>query len=332
MKRGLTIIAVAVVIAAVAVGLRVRSQFVHKARLPVAVNPTTRPASRPAINLPMPRDYAAEPVVDPAETQAGPRRIISLAPSITETVCALGLGERLVGRTRYCEWPPGISGVPAIGVLGEVNYGLIKSLQPDLVLTTHNSGETTDNLGKLGIRCEGVPHEGLDAIYRAINRVGALCDRPKTAGALAAAIRADMDRLKRAAADLGVPPKRAIVLFGELPVPPRSVFVAGPGLFLDKLVELAGHRNAAREILCDSQGEIPLERMRVLDPQVVLEFRPDADPAEMEPVYAAWARVGDLQFVNRRQVRSIGGPQWLSAGPRIALELHRFITVLSEPE
>ncbi|MBI4580270.1 MAG: ABC transporter substrate-binding protein [Planctomycetes bacterium] len=327
MMRKHALIAGVAVVAVAAVGLRVRSQWGRKQ---VSILPP--PASRPAAGIPVPRDYVVDPAVVPEEAAAGPKRIISLAPSVTEIVCALGMRDRLVGRTRHCHWPPGLEPVQTVGVVDESNYGLIKSLQPDLILLTRNSGAMLADLTKLGLRCEAVPHEGLDEVYAAIEKIGGVCGRPQTAAALVAAMRTDIERLRGSAAKLGVPPKRVVVLFGALPVPPQAVFVAGPGLFLSRLVELAGHRNAARDLLKSSQGEIPLERMRVLDPDMILEFRGPSDEETMADVYQAWSQVGDLRAIRNQKVRSIGGGEWLSAGPRIAVELHRFISVLSEPE
>ena len=113
-------------------------------------------------------------------------------------------------------------------------------------------------------------------------------------------------------------------------MPPKSVWAAGPGSFLDGLLELAGHTNAARGALKVSHGEIPLARMRILDPEVILEFREDVTDADKIDLYQTWAEVGDLQAIREQRVRSVGGREWLSAGPRIAIALHRLVTSLSE--
>jgi len=78
-------------------------------------------------------------------------------------------------------------------------------------------------------------------------------------------------------------------------------------------------------------GEIPLERLVVLDPDAIVTF-PASPPsqASTNQLYQSWARVGGMQSIGQRRVRAFGGPEWLSAGPRIALELHRLITVLSD--
>ena len=63
---------------------------------------------------------------------------------------------------------------------------------------------------------------------------------------------------------------------------------------------------------------------------MILEFREEPTPAIMADLYSSWSQVGRLQAIEQQRVRSLGGLEGLSAGPRVAIELHRFITVLSE--
>ncbi|UCD28814.1 MAG: ABC transporter substrate-binding protein, partial [Planctomycetota bacterium] len=187
-----------------------------------------------------------------------------------------------------------------------------------------------DNLRALDLPHLAVPHGSIADVYQAITLIGNRCDRPQTARRLINLIRSDIDALKMSARALNIVPKRLLVVLGSMPVPPKATFVAGPASFLDNLVEMAGHTNIAHEVLKDAYGEIPLENLRILDPEVILEFRDQPDTKQMDQLYGSWSEVGMLQAIQHRRVRSIGGPQWLSAGPRIAVELHRFITVLSE--
>ncbi len=328
MSRSRILVVVVCALLAGALALRVRSHLSRPAvtlRHP-AVSAWELPGTAP------PPDYVARPRVAPGEEDAGPQRIVSLAPSVTEVLCALGLRDRLVGRTPYCLHPPGIESVPVVGALTDANFEKIKSLSPDVVFVTSNSSRSIAGLQQLGLRHEAIPHDTLDQVYDAILRVGQICDRPETASQLAAAIRADVARLTVAPDQAAPQRRRALVALGPLPVPPSAVFVAGPGSFLDGLLAIAGQINAAADSVSVSHGEISLERLRVLDPEVILEFRPEVTERLLLDLYQSWAQVGDMQAIREQRVRCVGGQEHLSAGPRIALTLYHLRAALASLE
>lgn len=320
--RGVIWIAGAAVVLAL-VGLRVRDAL----RAPVVV--PDAPATRPTVDIPCPTDYVLHPPVVAEEANSGPRRIISLAPSVTEILFALGMGDRIVGRTPYCHHPPQVESIETVGAIMDANLARIQALDADLVLATANSGRLIDGLNALGIRYESVPHASIGEIHTAIERIGQLCDRPKTAAALNAAIREDIAALTRQVADLDLPSREVMITLGPLPIPPQATWVAGPGLFLDELLRLAGQRNAVAGAVFDTQGELPLEKIVVLDPEVILEFREPVTTQAMSDLYTSWSRLGQMQAIEHQRVRSLGGKEWLSAGPRVAIELHQFVVTLA---
>lgn len=323
--RGWLFLSACSVVFLMAVGLRARSYLQHAPSMPVLSQP---PAMQ---DFPVPRDYVLHPEIVFTEAEHGPRRVISLAPSITETLCALGLLDRLVGRTQFCQYPPGLAAVPAVGGIMDTNLEMIRALEPDLVVTTRNSGGVGDKLTALGLRHTCLPHESLEDVFSAIEQAGAVCDRPGTARRLSTAIQADLDRLSSTAKTLHPRPLRVLLVLGELRVPPGSLWVAGPGSFLHTLLKLSGHKNVAEGVLRSSHGEIPLERLLLVDPDVILTFSDSPPkPDQMAELYRSWGQVGAIKAIRMQRVRTVGGLEWLSAGPRIALELHRFITVLSE--
>ncbi len=326
MKRSYILAAVVGATVAVALTLRVTGRLDRPA---VELRSQAAATSAPTLP-PMPPDYVSAPVVDPAERDRGPARIVSLAPSITELVCALGLRDRLVGRTPYCRYPPGIESVPAVGALQDPNFEKIRSLSPDLVLITANSTRLASGLGELGISYHLVPHETLDDVFAAIETTGRACDRPLTAHRLAEVIRADVDALHRWATRSVRHPQRVLIALGEFPVPPRSVWAAGPGSFLGDLVALAGHTNAAGRVLKVSHGEIPLTALRGLDPDVILTFGQPLSDRQRLDLYRSWSRIGPMRAIDRQRVRIVGDEEYLSAGPRIAITLHGIIATMSE--
>lgn len=324
MKRVHVFLAVVAAVMVAAVALRVHS-IVNRPRITLQDRSTSAPAG---LRLGPPPDYVVEPVVAPEEHELGPRRIISLAPSITEVVCALGMRDRLVGRTPYGKHPPGIESIPSVGAVNDANFERIRALQPDRILVTSNSSAVIDGLRKLELPFTPVPHETFEQVFDSIEVVGRACARPRSAAMLIEAIRQDLQRL-----EARVRPRRtgrvaAMVCLGELPVPPQAVWVAGPGSFLEALLTRAGGTNAVSDELQVSFGEIALARIRTIDPQVILEFREPVRPKEMVALYESWSRVGDLQAIAHQRVYSVGGPEWLSAGPRVGIALYRFIVAL----
>ncbi len=107
-----------------------------------------------------------------------PKRLISLAPSVTETLYALGLGDRLVGDTDYCDYPPEARQKPHVGALLNPSLEKIVALKPDLVLGTPdaNRRETADQLERLGIPLYGLSAHSLDDTLHSIEDVGQVLD------------------------------------------------------------------------------------------------------------------------------------------------------------
>lgn len=314
---------------ATSAGLRILSH-VHQMRTETAE--PTPPPTRP-VALPEPWDYVAHPLVALEEIDRGPARIISMAPSITEIVCALGMRDRLVARTPYSQHVPGLEDVPVVGAIDDTNYAKIQSLEPDLVLVTSRSRSdrehTVEGLRRLDLRVESVPHDSLEEIYEAIHRIGELCERPRTAEALVRGIRADLEMLASTPAARPSAPLNVLIVTADLPVPPAAMWVAGPNSFLDSLLEMTGHTNAVAGVLDRSYGQLPLETLFNLDVDVVITYGTGPTDAERADLYRTWSRACTWPAIRERRVTCAGGGEWLSAGPRVAIGLQRLLTVLS---
>ncbi len=121
-----------------------------------------------------------------------------------------------------------------------------------------------------------------------------------------------------------------LLTYDPLPVPPRAIWVAGPGSFLDALLRLSGHTNAAAAAGSAPDMELPLEKLLTLDVDVILTFGEELSDQERSQLYESWADLASVRAIREQRVRRAGGKEWLSAGPRVALALHDFMTVLSE--
>lgn len=156
------------------------------------------------------------------------RRIVSLAPSMTETVYALGLQDRLVGDTDFCDYPPDAQTKPKVG--GGVNPSLerIASLHPDLVLVTKafNLAETAHSLDSLGISSYATDPHSVDEIMTSTRKLAGLLGVPDAGTAVAGEMQQRLAALQRRIGTL--PPKSALFVVWTQPLisAGRNTFIA----------------------------------------------------------------------------------------------------------
>ena len=170
---------------------------------------------------------------------AEPRRLVSLAPSLTEIVFLLGQESKLVGVTRYCNYPARARTLPRIGGIADPDIERIVAAAPDLVLCTTdgNPKEKVRAIEEMGIPCFAASPQDLAGIYAAIERIGTLLGVPKKARSEADALRARASKATRAAGGTG--PNVLFVLSTS------PVIAAGKGTFLDELIRRTGAVNRA---------------------------------------------------------------------------------------
>jgi iron complex transport system substrate-binding protein len=197
------------------------------------------------------------------EPAAGPR-VVSLAPSLTEIVCAVGGLDALVGRTSACDYPPDVAQVRIIGGFGTPSLELLAAVSPTVVFEVDLDDQAIGRkIDALGLRRVHVPCDALDDVPAAIRTVGSLIDRKDQAHALAASLREKIAALRaRAAAETDRPS-----VYVEIWHDP--VMTAGTNSFLSELVYLAGGRNIGDELRKD-YCQVSPEWIVAKDPDVIL--------------------------------------------------------------
>lgn len=182
--------------------------------------------------------------VEPASPRPGPvpsaRRVVALAPNLTEIVFALGAGASLVGVSDYSDYPPSARSIPRVGGL-DVSAEKVASLRPDLVLATRegNARGPVAALASAGVRVLTLPTGSLDAVLESIRLCGEALGRSDQAAALVRSL--ERRRAAVRARNAGLPRPRAILLVW--PDPPQA---AGGGTFLDDVLSDAGAENLLR--------------------------------------------------------------------------------------
>lgn len=195
---------------------------------------------------------------------AGPaRRVISLIPSATETLVALGAADRVVGRTRY-DVAPEVARVPSVGGGLDPSVEAIVALHPDLVVGWANDKrqEVRDKLVALGVPVFALRTDDTVDVFRNVATLGRLTGRDSAAAAVAAAVRRDFDAVRRSVA--GRPrPRVFYVVFNDPPM------TAGPNTFIAQLIGVAG----AESVFPDVRQPWPTVSMEEIvrrDPDLVV--------------------------------------------------------------
>lgn len=263
-------------------------------------------------------------------TLAGPaRHIVSLAPSNTEILYALGAGGTVAGRDDYSDFPPEATQVPSIGnEYPHVNAEAIVALHPDLVLAAGvTSADDVAALAKLGLTVYATGIDGsLDDIYRDIENVGALVGKTDAAKTLVDSMRARVDAVKTKAATVSTHP----IVFYELDATdPAKPWTAGPGSFVDQLLTLAGGTNAGN-IAKDQYAQLSLEQLVSQNPDIIVLG--SANFGGQTPELVA-ARPGwqDIKAVKNHAVYTFDDNLVSRPGPRVVDGLEK-LAALIHPE
>lgn len=244
---------------------------------------------------------------------AVPRRVVSLAPSLTDTVVALGLAGRLVGVTRYDD-AAAVARLPRVGGFIDPSPEAVLALKPDLVLWLTDGGAfpAVRQIADLGVPVRAIPVVSVADTLAAARLVGAALGDAPAGERLAASLQAAVERARARTA--GLRRVRVLFLVGREPL-----VAAGPGSYPDELLRIAGGENVV-------QGTrpwpvFPLERAVALDPDLVV------DAAVNEPA-AGLARLGAIPAVRRGAVHRASNDDMLRPGPKLLPALDELVAAL----
>lgn len=247
---------------------------------------------------------------DNKETSSPEARVVSVTPSTTEAVFALGLGDKLVGRSRYCDYPPKVQSLPSVGGYVDPSLETILALRPTLVTGARGpTGRSLfDKLEERGIQCYFPPTESLEQIAEMIKGLAKRLHVVPAGDQVVAGIRDHLRRVEKAVADRPAP--RTLLVFGQAPI-----VVAGPGSFPDEMLSLAGCRNAVTE--GTHYPALGFETILGLDPDLVIDATM-AGGRSRAPIDRSSPGWSSLPAVKDGKVRHVDDDRVLRPGPRVA--------------
>jgi iron complex transport system substrate-binding protein len=253
------------------------------------------------------------------------QRVVSLAPSLTEILFAVGADSQVVGRDDFSDYPAEALNVASIGsTFGDLNTEAILALGPDLVLAAEiNTPEQVKSLEDLGITVYYLKNPVTFAeMYEQVRLVGQLTGHEEEAEALAESLSARVDAVTAAVANVAEKPKVFYEIDGTDPSKP---WTTGPGTFMDTMITMAGGVNIGG-VLSDSFAQISVEEIVLQDPDfIVLGDALYGVTAESVAARAGW---GDLTAVTEGNIVAFDDNLARRPGPRLVDGLEELLKIL----
>lgn len=251
---------------------------------------------------------------------ASPHRIVSLAPSATEIVFALGAGDRLVAVDDFSDFPAEAKAVPHIGGF-RTSAEKVVSYTPDLILAI-SSGNLPAQLDALSQPLIIFDPSDIEGVYRNIAIVGKMLDREAEAQKLVADMRVRIDAVGQKAATAKSKPR---VLHEVDSTNPAQLFVAGPNNFIDSMIKIAGGVNVAADAAVKYPKFSP-EQIVARDPEVIIladaKFGTTPQMVRARPGWSA------IAAVKANAIYPIDDDLVSRPGPRLVLGFEAYIRLI----
>ena len=247
------------------------------------------------------------------------RRIVSTAPSITEALFALGLGDQVVGVSRYCNYPAQVEKLPKVGTYMKPDVEAIARLAPDLIVLQTASAVLTDRLKAMRMTYVEVPHGTLGDVYtgiRLIANAAAVADR---AVALIGKIQGELAKIQAKARVLSSP--RVAVVVDRRQGTLGDLTAIGPDNYLNEILGIAGGTNVFAKAGLPRYPHLSLEAIVRENPDVIFDLSSTQDSEAMREqarpaVLALWAQHAGLKAAASGHVYFGTSNALLVPGPR----------------
>ncbi len=254
-----------------------------------------------------------------SQPQEIPARIVSTSPSITETLFAVGLGDRVVGVSTYCRYPPAVAALPKVGTFLKPDAETIARLKPDLVFVHKGPNNVLAQLGTLGIKTAVVDRGSLPSVFATIRQISTAANVADRGERLVSDLNAGLDRVKASVA--GRTPRKVLIIVGRRTGTLTDIIAVGPGSYLDGIATIAGGSN----VLASTTLEYPrisMETVISLAPDVIVDVgemgeSPADSDRRRQITEGLWRSQTLVKAVRDGGVHAVHDEAFVVPGPRI---------------
>jgi len=259
-----------------------------------------------------------------------PKRIVSTAPSLTELLYALGLGDRVVGVDRFSRYPPEASRKPKIGDYANPNLEAIAALRPDLVIIPVNPVKLAERLAVLRLKVLEIDQESIAKLYESFRMIGQATGATAQAAQLESTVRGQLEAVRARAAPLKK--TRMMFVVGRTPNRLDGLIVVGQASYLNEIIALAGGENVFRDAVASYPG-VSLEEVLARNPDVIVDMGDMADTVGVteehkREVISLWERLSSVAAVKQHRVYAVASDVYVVPGPRVVEAAKAFLEML----
>jgi iron complex transport system substrate-binding protein len=248
---------------------------------------------------------------------AAARRVVSMAPSIVESLFAIGAGDRVAGVGDWCSFPREAAELPRVGGEMDPDFERLLALKPDLVIVQGKAEKLRAFCDRHGIPMLHVDMNSERTIYAGLRTIGRAVSEEEAADRLAATIRSELAQVARRVA--GRPRPRVFLCMGHRPGSLRGLASAAGDTFLSELLSIAGGQNIFADL---EQDYPPINKERLVErrPEVIVELHPgEALSAEArETLRGDWQKLASLPAVREGRIHLLTENYLMIPGPRVA--------------
>jgi iron complex transport system substrate-binding protein len=263
-------------------------------------------------------------------------RVISLAPSVTETIFELGLGPTLIGRTDFCRYPPEAKAIESIGGFYDVNLERLLTKKPTHVFALRENARSVEALRRFGIPVTEVDHSSRGGIRSSLTTIAAICGvKERAEHRLADLDREEGEVIAHCDSMRGTnvaTPMRTMVVVGRTREGSASsgVYVSGQDGFYSELLTMLGAANVNTRSTV-AVPSLSAEGIMSLNPEIVLEIVNVDDSERPETLLSFWRSFPQLDAVKNNRVFLIDDDYASIPGPRYINVLRLFASRVCHP-
>jgi iron complex transport system substrate-binding protein len=262
--------------------------------------------------------------------QAGPQRIIAIAPNSAELICELGACDRIVGVSKFCVYPPELLQRPRVGGFSDPDLERIAALRPDLLVMRGRNDALQRLCETLRIPIYTDQTDTMPGIEKCLQDLGERLGLSEKSAQCIREFRARLDAIRQRNA--GKPRPRVLLTVSRQPDRLANILTTGRGTFLDQAIEIAGGINVFGH-LDMAYPQVSPEAIVAQQPDVILEFMPELKVTgeREERMLRQWRDLSKMPAVASGRIHIVTDENCLIPSPRYTEVIDR-ISRLLHPE